>query len=63
MLESAQMFEETQKRREEVLAFLYGRLTPELYARVQRQLYGCYLVRHATDTEPCNMRQSMDGVS
>lgn len=52
MLANVETFEATQKRRDEVLAFLYGRLTPELYAQVKRQLRGCYLVKHDTDSEP-----------
>ncbi|MDO8468910.1 MAG: hypothetical protein Q7S29_04095 [Candidatus Peribacter sp.] len=51
MLADAETFEAAQKRRQEVLVFLSGRLTPELYAKVERQLRACYLIKHATDGE------------
>lgn len=57
MLADATSFTETQKRREEVLLFLRGRLTPELYARVEQQLRCCHLVRHATDGRGRNVRR------
>jgi hypothetical protein len=51
MLADAKEFVDVQRRRDEVLSFLRGRLTPELYEQVERQLRGCYLVRHANDPE------------
>lgn len=51
MLADAETFEATRKRRDEVLVFLNGRLTPELYARVEQQLRGCHLVTQASGHE------------
>ena len=56
MLADEKSFAETQKRREAVLLFLRGRLTPELYARVECQLRCCYLVRHETDRRKSDVR-------
>ncbi len=57
MLADAKSFAETQKRQEEVLRFLRGRLTPELYERVVVRLRGCYIVHHETDGRGRNVRR------